>query len=59
MAGEADVTTTAPPVVGIVKATVTIPADAAAASKTSDCDLTSGIDVDECISRGDCAPSEL
>jgi hypothetical protein len=36
VAGDADVTTTAPPVVGIVNATVTIPADAAAASKTSD-----------------------
>lgn len=59
MAGDADVTTTAPRVVGIVKATVTIPADAAAASKTSDCDLTSCTDVADCISRGDCAPSEL
>jgi hypothetical protein len=59
VAGDADVTTTAPPVVGIVKATVTIPADAAAASKTSDCDLTSGTDDADCACRGDCAPSEL
>ena len=44
-AGDADVITTAPPVVGIVRATVTIPADAAAASSTSDCcGLTSGME---------------
>jgi ABC-type phosphate/phosphonate transport system substrate-binding protein len=58
-AGDAEVTTTAPPVVGIVKATVTIPADAAAASNTSDCDLTSATDVADWVCRGDCAPSEL
>lgn len=58
-AGDADVTTTAPPVVGIVKATVTIPADAAAASNTFDCCLTSGAVVADWVCRGDCAPSEL
>lgn len=45
--------------VGIVKATVTIPADVAAASKTSVCDFTSGKDVADCVWSGDCAPSEL
>jgi len=48
--GDVDETTTAPPVDGMLKETVTMPAEAAAVSRTSD---------DRDSSCGEGAPSEL